>query len=524
MDRLRRHPGSGNRLTLAMAVVLLAACSGRSNGGGTATPATGVDGGGAVGPSSGSDGGTVGDGGVDGGTSSAGGSGGGGDGGPSQGGNSSPGPLDAAWAAHGAIGFDGLVDVAGNVYWEEPDGSVNGVGTTWTLVSVSPSGQERFRVALGLLSGLPIIVGDRVIVVRRVLPPAACEQALLTALSTADGSVQWTHDLIPEITPATSFPNACPATLTGTPSAGPSADTVLVSAKDYKPYDFISFHDDAILALDAATGRALWSIPGEGDGAATADLVLDERGNTYARDLHLLTQPIYSLSPSGAIRWSTTTDQVEFLLAAANGFLLDSATGAQTSIDSLRIRDAASGQVVAQATRSGQPILASDGLTYLTLRDTGPLQQHRALVRVDTTTGGDTWVRFLDPASEAPPSGGRQNTLLTTEVIRTSSGTYLIATQHVSSNVDFHDPQYVYDRPVLREIDGAGHEISATTLAAEGRLESAAALASEWFTVSLGDAAGPGASVLGFPLPGRSPATSGWISERGNMQRDHHAR
>ena len=90
--------------------------------------------------------------------------------------------------------------------------------------------------------------------------------------------------------------------------------------------------------------------------------------------------------------------------------------------------------------------------------------------------------------------------------------------------MDFHDPQFVYDRPVLREIDGDGQEISATTLAADGRLEGAAALASERFTVSLRDLAGPGATVLSFPLPGHSPATSGWISERGNMQRDQHAR
>ncbi len=482
--------------------------SGPSGGGGTGSSVSSTNGVGVT------DGGS----GAGGGAGSASGSGGLGSGG------SAPAPLTAAWSHQttSTLQFDGLADAAGNLYWQETDGEVNGTGPTWELVSFAPTGQERFRVKVGLVLGSPIVLGDRLVLVERVLRPNACEQTLVVALSTQNGSTLWSHDVIPDITPSTEFPNACPQPLTGTPSAGPRAGTVIVSAKDFKPYDPVAFHDAALLVLDAATGQVLATAPREGDGAVAPVLTLDEDGQVYAASLTVGTSAIYSLAPDLTLRWSTAPDEVEWVVAASGGLVIETAQDASTSADYLRIRSGADGRVISAATHTGQPVIGPEGLTYRTVRDTAP--SHLALVRVDVTTGADVWVHLLDPASEAPPSDGRQNALVTTEVVRTASGTYVLATQHVTSNVDFHDPQEVDERPVVREIDGAGQEVFSAPLDAPGKVGSAAALIGERLTVSGYDQAAGVFWIRSYPLPGRTAATSGWVSERADMQRDQRAR
>ena len=437
----------------------------------------------------------------------------------------SPDALLPLWEYHTTtcMQFDGLADAAGNLYWEECGDTVNGVGRNWELVSVSPTGQQRFRIAVGLLRGAPIVLGERLLLVESVLSSSACEQSLLIALSTADGSVLWSHDVIPDITAVQSFPNECPEALTGTPSAGPGDGTVIVAAKDYKPYDFAAFHDASILTFDAATGGLLSAVKREADGAGSPDLTLDEGGNVYSSDT--ITGTVFSLSPSGNPRWSRPADAVDFPAASTGGLLLESARlPPELTSDILRIRDASDGHVLTDVLHGGQPLAGPEGVTYLTVRDVAQYQTKWALVRVDPATGADRWVRFLDPSSESLPVGSRQDELGLTEAIRTSAETYAIATQHSSSNVNYHDPQTIYDAPVLREIDVAGTEVFSATLAGAGAIGGPAALVNGQFTLAGRDPATQEWWVRSYPFPGRTAATTGWSSTRANMQRDQRAR
>lgn len=259
----------------------------------------------------------------------------------------------------------------------------------------------------------------------------------------------------------------------------------------------------ALEALASDDGRTLWSVPTGSADARDAHAVADEDGNFYAHAARLDSpgaRALLSVAPDGSVRYhGSAPPALSSLEAVASGAIVAGAIGPAALVLDARNGDLA----VALDAYVTEPVVAGT-LLFTVTRD--------HLQRLPLGFTAPDWSVALAPSPSTTKASVEH-----AGPILTDAGTLLVV-----------DQQHLFAQPalpaVLREVDVAGAPRSSTGLAGVQRTHEIA-LGDGTLHVLAGSTPQARANELrAYALPGRRPASHGWIAARGGMARDRRSR
>jgi hypothetical protein len=384
------------------------------------------------------------------------------------------------------ISFPGLLDLEGNLYW----GECNGSGVC-DLVTSTPEGAIRYRKPLpgsqrrkGFAPGQLAASGGLVI--------SSVEDGIVRAFSGATGAEAWAQDLRDQLCDGT--PGQADL-LSLQPLVVGKGGPLFIRAHGNACGTANSQHGHWIVALEASSGALRWKLAFE---RPISGLIADEEGDLYFEtDLRSSSRWyerfLISLAPDGRERWRRRKQWSSSPVAAFGGRLF------QANREVRRTEDGApEAQLPLHSPWAGE----RNAFTLVTRDSVYLLGSPDRLC-----SGSDCATRLyrFDGKSERPACAAmishREGVLLTQPIL-TAKGSVLFAEG---------DPLH----PRLREFSAGGEEVRSDWLPS-GRYSGSAALVSDrWIAIT----ESPTPRIVAFAVPGTEPNAEGWVTFGGTMGR-----
>jgi len=428
--------------------------------------------------------------------------------------------LAPAWEIRPAPGrtleFRGVGDADGNVYWVErlASGEVE-------LASATRDGAVRFRAPALAAAGTLALAGSLVLAAN--VEPGACRARgapVVEAYRASDGGRAWRRELLPAVAPWMRAPATC--AYGGVSGMALRAGEVVlgVSILDADGGE----HESGLVALDVATGEVRWttrtSLPDNVSMAGAPRVAEDGTVYSSRRPRVFEVVDLLALDARGAIGGTfTETETVDEDPIAASAAILATRGVGRDLAEFVAVRCRATGELLARGRAAGDLVLvAADSVWHFGAH----------LSRHDLSTGALLWrVRLEVPPAASP--GVARPLLFRSWPVVTRDGSVVFTEQQGTTGPSSSSQQLM--PPVLRAIDGAGHEVlrRALPLEPEAYGEAVALHAGRVFVAGQ---VLPSANALGAvrafdldaPEGAREPAPQGWTTPQGSMARDQQAR